>query len=95
MASLANPNGTRVDHGAHPCWPPSRSAPRARGRSKAPDDRQQDSGCEKAIGKRDATPRCRAELRRAELCASSSAKRGSEVVGLKEQVNLDGLELSS
>jgi hypothetical protein len=38
--------------------------PRAHRGSKAPDDRQQGSGCKKAIGKRDATERGSAQLGR-------------------------------
>jgi hypothetical protein len=36
----------------------------ARGRSKTPDDRQQDSGCKKAVGKRDTAIRGGTQLRR-------------------------------
>jgi glycerol uptake facilitator-like aquaporin len=46
-------HGHRTDYGAHSCWTSGCQTPRARGRSKTPNERQQDSGCKKAVGKRD------------------------------------------
>ena len=56
MAS-SSPNGARVDPRAHPGRTGGRPVRRTRRRSKASDDRQQGSGCKKAIGKRDAATR--------------------------------------
>jgi hypothetical protein len=60
----SSPDGARADIGAHPCRTGGRPVPGTGRGPKAPDDRQQGSGGEKAIGKRDAATGGGAQLRR-------------------------------